>query len=206
MKLEHREMELLKVILLHLLQHKNKDRLFWFLIKCSFLCLPVHTAYHTSSEEFMVWFIEHWFWVSLLVTECEHHRFGSCGCTVSREPMNISLILIRWKPTPTLNFQMIHLLVSFPAKNAMSYSFWNVYRWELESVGGGQFDYYNHPKRVPNFLLSKNILTILLTFSVIWPWPFQLVVILISLFFPVHINYLWVTLIRHLASYIDILS
>lgn len=44
----------------------------------------------------------------------------------------VSPRLITWEPTPTLHFQMIHLLVSFPAKNAMSYSFWNAYRWELE--------------------------------------------------------------------------
>lgn len=34
-----------------------------------------------------------------------------------------------------LNFQMIHLLVPFPAKNVMSFSFWNVYRRELEPRG-----------------------------------------------------------------------
>lgn len=115
--------------------------------------------------------------------------------------MWISLKLIRWKPIPTLNFQMIHLQASFPAKNTMSYSFWNVYRWELEAVGGGHVDYYNHPKWVPSFLLSQNIF---LTFSVICPWPLKLIVILISLSLLL-LTTLWVTLVRHLASYTDIL-
>lgn len=87
-----------------------------------------------------------------------NHRLGYCGCTISREPMNVNISHInQMKTIPTLNFHMIHVLVSFPAKNVMSYSFRNVYRGELEPVGGEQRDYCNHPKWVPRFLLCKHI-------------------------------------------------
>lgn len=80
----------------------------------------------------------------------------------------------------------------------MSYSFWNVYRWELELGGGGQLDYYSHPKWVLCLLLSENILlAFLLTSSTICPWTLQLIAISISLSLFV-LTTLWV--MRHLAS------
>lgn len=91
------------------------------------------------------------------------------GYSISREPINVDISHShQMKTYSNLEF-LDDSFVCFISSQEFNVLFLLACLQMREPGGGGQLDYYNHPKWAADFLLSKNILTFLLPYSTICP-------------------------------------